>query len=78
MKNEDHATAPKIGKFFRSARNEKKLTVRQVGLMSGISYSHVSRFENGVHAIPSLKRLAALADALEINLEDVFKQLDQE
>lgn len=45
------------------ARNEKKITQRELANLSGVRQSNISRIENG-NAIPKLDTLALLANAL--------------
>ena len=36
-----------VGEKIKEARNEQKITVRELGLLCSLDYSHISRLENG-------------------------------
>ncbi|WP_200415985.1 helix-turn-helix domain-containing protein [Virgibacillus salexigens] len=59
-----------IGKKLREIRKEKNLTMREAGEKSGVSYSQISRIENGHPA--SLQALKKLSDAYDVTLQSLF------
>ncbi|PIC95752.1 hypothetical protein CSV69_09505 [Sporosarcina sp. P26b] len=65
-----------IGQYLRASRDTKEFTVRQVGEMVGISYSEVSRLENAIHGNIRIELLLKFAHALDIDLGEMFRQLN--
>ncbi len=66
-----------LGDFIRRIRNEKGLSCNDVSKRSarfgkGISASYVNRIENNQIKNPSPESLSALADGLDIPVEDVL------
>jgi len=60
-----------IGKRLRALRKAKGLSQGDVAGRSGLSRHYVSRVENG-HATPSLPELAKWANALDVQLYQLF------
>lgn len=52
-------------------RNEKNLTLRDLEKLTGISHSALDNYENNITS-PRLNQLAIIADALDINITDLF------
>ena len=63
--------AEQLGARLRQLREERGLTLKEVGRRLGISTSAVSQIERGVLR-PSVNRLFALVTALDASLVDVF------
>jgi transcriptional regulator with XRE-family HTH domain len=55
---------------LRRQRNRRKLSLRQLSLLSGVGVATISAWESGRRA-PSARLLAAVADALEIAIADL-------
>lgn len=55
---------------LRRQRNRRKLSLRQLSLLSGVGTATISAWEAGRRA-PSARLLAAVADALEISVADL-------
>jgi len=62
----------KLGDYFRQQREAKGLSQRRLAVVSGVNQSSVNRIERGDFASPSPETLRALADALELSLDDVW------
>jgi transcriptional regulator with XRE-family HTH domain len=62
-----------FGKYLRKLRKEKKLTVRQLDLYSGVSHSYISQIERGARGIPSPEILLKLSKALNVEYEELMK-----
>lgn len=60
----------RIGIELKRQRDKLKLSTREVGRRIGISYSYVSRIENG--RIPSLATLQKMCDLYEIDIKSLF------
>ena len=60
-----------IGQSISEIRKEKKLTLKDVSVMSGVATSLISQIENN-KANPSLSTLMALAKAFDVNVADFF------
>lgn len=56
---------------IRSLRKEKKISIVQLSVDSGISRSHLFYIESK-RTIPSLDTLAKIAKAMDIHLRDFF------
>lgn len=66
----DASTAPEIGDIFRSRRKERKLTLKQLADIAGISKSMLSHIERG-EANPSFALLWRLTLALGMSLSEL-------
>lgn len=60
-----------IGLNIKAVRFEKKLSQRQLASLAGISNTYLSDIEVG-RTNPSLKTLQKLADALAVDIKDLF------
>lgn len=60
-----------IGKNIRNLRNEKKLSLRALAELAGISKSTLSDTENGNNNT-SVNTLQKIADALHVSLSDIL------
>lgn len=58
---------------IKNIRLEKKFTLRQVALQSGIDAGYLSQLENGKRNIPKPETLKKLAKGLRISKEEMFK-----
>lgn len=61
-----------IGERIKTLRQEQELTLAQLAEKSNLSASHLSQVERD-KSTPSLMTLASIAQALEINLRDLFE-----
>ncbi len=62
-----------IGAYIRAQRELSRLSLRELARMSQISNAYLSQVERGLHE-PSLRVLAAVAEALSLPLEDLTAQ----
>ena len=62
-----------IGKRIREARRAKHLSQTALGEKVGVSFQAVSSWETGKF-VPDTKRLAALAEALDISMDALFPE----
>ena len=60
-----------FGKFLAEQRKNKKLSIRKLSAIAGISASYLSYIERGIHGPPSMEVTKELAKALEAD-EDEF------
>lgn len=58
--------AKEFGEYIRKLRKDRKLTIRQLELYSGVSNSYLSQMENGKRDIPSAEILKKLSDPLGV------------
>ena len=65
-------TNPEIGDAIRKAREAKGLSQRQLGKLSGVDYSAISRIENGERAAPDATSLMRIARALDVDVENFY------
>lgn len=63
-----------FGLYLKKIRKEKKLTVRQLDLYSGVSHSYISQLERGVKGIPSPDILRKLSKPLGVDYESLMEQ----
>ncbi|MFQ5342097.1 MAG: helix-turn-helix domain-containing protein [Anaerolineae bacterium] len=61
-----------IGKRIKAMRQKRKLTLAKLAEKSNLSASHLSQVERD-KSTPSLMTLANIAEALEVNLRDLFE-----
>lgn len=62
-----------FGKYLKSLRKGKKLTVRQLDLYSGVSHSYISQMEAGKRGIPTPDILNKLSKPLGVEYGDLMK-----
>lgn len=62
-----------FGSFVRSQRELARLSLRQAAELARISNPYLSQIEHGL-ALPSIKVLGALADALSVSVETLMRQ----
>lgn len=62
-----------IGSQVRKYRNLKRWSLRELGKRSGLAVSTLSDVEND-KAMPSIKALTRVAEALGIDLDYLFKE----
>lgn len=60
-----------IGAYIRAQRELSRLSIRELARMSHVSNAYLSQVERGMHE-PSLRVLAAVAEALSLPLEDLM------
>jgi transcriptional regulator with XRE-family HTH domain len=65
----------RLGKRLRAARKEKGWRQIDLAQHSGVHEVHISDLERGTREV-GLKTLQALAQALDVKLEKLFKGLD--
>jgi transcriptional regulator with XRE-family HTH domain len=68
--NQDRAQ--RLGEFLRARRIELGLSARQVARTVDVRDSTIMRLERGTYAAPAANKLARIAEALELDLADVF------
>lgn len=56
---------------IKEIRIKKKLNQKQLSELSGVSKSYISELENNVYC-PSVLTLCKLADALKVNINELF------
>jgi transcriptional regulator with XRE-family HTH domain len=59
-----------LGTFLRQQRALARLSVREMARQANVSNAYLSQIERGLHA-PSLRVMRALADALDVPVEDL-------
>ena len=62
-----------VGKRLRSMREERKISMRALARMSGLSANALSMIERGLTS-PSVSTLTKLADALEVPITSFFRE----
>ena len=65
-----------VAKTLRAARVAKAMTQEDLAGHLGLATESISHFERGVSA-PSLKMIAAAADALDVKMADLFVGLKE-
>lgn len=64
-----------LGMRIRFLRKEKKMSIEDLALEANINKNYLGDLENG-RRNPTLKILDKIAQALEINLSELFKGLE--
>ncbi|MEK7603391.1 MAG: helix-turn-helix transcriptional regulator [Patescibacteria group bacterium] len=68
----DKQEALRLGNFLRQKRQDLNLSTRALEKLCGITNPTIVRIENGEFVAPSPKKLARLANALNLPLADVY------
>ena len=66
-----------IGRVIRRERQDRQLTIKELGDKAGLSEIYVGEIERG-QKYPSSKVLESLADALDIDMADLLELLAEE
>lgn len=66
--------AEEFGKYIKTLRKNKKMTIRQLELYSGVSNSYLSLLENGKRGIPSPEILKKLCTPLGIPYDELMEK----
>src|SRR5690348_5918576 len=66
-----------IGRVIRRERQDRQLTIKELGDKAGLSEIYVGVIERG-QKYPSSKVLESLADALEIDMADLLELMAEE
>lgn len=59
------------GRALKSYRQRAKLTLKELALKAGVSYTQISRIENGTSKSPRWDTLERLAEALSRDVDDL-------
>ena len=62
----------KVKILVRQVRKRKGLTISELSRLSGISQSYISDIERN-HSYPTIYGLCALAEALEVSPEELYR-----
>jgi transcriptional regulator with XRE-family HTH domain len=66
-----------IGRVIRRERQDRQLTIKELGDKAGLSEIYVGEIERG-QKYPSSKVLESLADALELDMADLLELMAEE
>ena len=61
-----------LGRFIREQRQLAQLSLREMARLASVSNAYLSQVERGLHE-PSIRVLNALADVLEVPMEDLLR-----
>lgn len=67
-----HMSADEVGQAIRQAREAKGYSLRELSQRSGVDHSYIGYVEKGQIESPGAGKLQQLAEALEIDLEDLY------
>jgi transcriptional regulator with XRE-family HTH domain len=71
--NNDKADRPAtLAAYLRQAREQAGLSARQLAREAGTTASNISRIESGETATPTPELLKRIADALDLDLAELF------
>jgi transcriptional regulator with XRE-family HTH domain len=62
-----------LGEHVRALREAKNLSVRGLAAQAGVDATWVSRIERGVYSSPDPRYLLRLAQALEVEVEELYE-----
>ncbi|WP_134702716.1 helix-turn-helix domain-containing protein [Ammoniphilus sp. YIM 78166] len=63
-----------FGAYLRESRKQKKLSIRKVERLSGVSNAYISQIETGNRGIPSPEVLRKIAEPLGITYEELLEK----
>lgn len=66
-----------FGILIRQLRTDKKLTLRQLGEKTSLTFGYIAQIERGFAAPPSLESISLLADALDTPQSELLAQADK-
>lgn len=61
-----------FGEYIKKLRNEKKISMRKLAIISGVSNAHLSHLENGTRKMPKPDTILKLATALNVPYETLM------
>ena len=68
-----------VRKNIRKYRKLKKLTLQELADLSGLSHGYIRDLESfGIEKTPLLETLGKIANALEIDIRQLFDDIDEE
>src|SRR5947209_2223528 len=70
MSSKDEAT--ELGRFIRRLREERGMSQAALGRAIGVPNTTVMRFESGTVAAPDPDKLARMAEALDVDVEELM------
>lgn len=68
----NQSQAPGLGQWLRERRQEAGIGTTELAKRTGINDATITRIEQGTIARPDPRKLSRIADALELNLADVY------
>jgi transcriptional regulator with XRE-family HTH domain len=63
--------ARELGRLIRQTRRERKLSLRHLDELTGVSYGWLSRLERGLMIAPAPSKLTKVAEALRLEPERI-------
>lgn len=63
--------ADSVGEYLRKSREQAKLSLRDLENLSGVSFAHIRRIEQGEN-IPSVDVLQKLVEPLKLNIDELL------
>lgn len=63
-----------IGEILKELRQKRRLTLRDVQALTGVSNAYISQIESGKRGIPNFNILSKLAKAYRVDLADLINQ----
>lgn len=63
-----------IGKKIKKLRKKNNLTQEKLAIKAGIPYTTLTKIESGVIKKPAVQTIIKIAKALNIKVEDLFKE----
>ncbi|WP_077214531.1 helix-turn-helix domain-containing protein [Bacillus dakarensis] len=61
-----------FGKYLKTKRKEKNLSMNKLGELTGITAMYISQLESGKRVKPSIEVLEKLSESLEVPYEDLM------
>jgi transcriptional regulator with XRE-family HTH domain len=65
-----------LGRALRDARSDSRLSQEELGLQTGVHRNYIGGIERGERN-PSVVTIATLADALGVDLSDLFARAER-
>lgn len=65
-----------VGAKVKYLREAKGMTLEQVGKLTGLSASYISRIENNKIQAPSFSAIMCIADVLRVDAKEISKKIE--
>ena len=66
-----------FGLLLRNIRNEKGMTLRELGEKTDLTFGYIAQVERGFAAPPSLRSIAKLAEVLQVSQSVLLTEADK-
>ena len=68
--------AEEIGRRVRLARNQRQISLEDLGHLSEVNWTTIGKIERGTSS-PTVESLVRIADALGVTVDDMLKEIKE-